>query len=103
LSTQGHAMGLALITGASAGLGTDFAHLFAADGHDVILVARRRERLEELAAELSSKHYVACYVEPCDLADSAALEALIVSLANQDLAVDYLVNNGGFGSNGKFW
>lgn len=91
----------ALITGASAGLGKDFAELFAADGHDVILVARREQRLRELASEISSKHGVAAHVEACDLADPDARTDLISRVAEHD--VDFLVNNAGFGSMGKFW
>lgn len=90
-----------LITGASAGLGADFARLFAADKHDVILVARRRERLEQLAAELTEQYGVRCTVEAVDLSDRAARDALLERLREEE--IDYLVNNAGYGSNGKFW
>src|SRR5690554_5182672 len=90
-----------LITGASAGLGADFARLFAADKHDVILVARRRERLEQLAAELTEQYGVQCTVEAVDLSDRAARDALLERLREEE--IDYLVNNAGYGSNGKFW
>lgn len=93
----------ALITGASSGLGKDFAELFAADGHDVILVARRRERLEEVAAEIRGRHDVQCYVEPADLSRREAPQELFDRLQEQNIPVDFLVNNAGFGSNGTFW
>lgn len=93
----------ALITGASAGLGEDFAKLFAADEHNLVLVARREERLRELADKLSERHGVTCHVIPTDLADAAARDALWESIESQGIEVDFLVNNAGFGSNGEFW
>lgn len=93
----------ALITGASAGLGVDFARLFAADHHDLILVARRRQRLEELAAELTAAHGISCQVEAVDLSDRAERDALLRRLTEQGVQIDYLVNNAGFGANGTFW
>ncbi len=93
----------ALITGASAGLGRDLAALFAADGHDVVLVARRRERLDEVAADLTERFGIQCYVEPADLAECDAPAELFERLKAQGVEVDFLVNNAGFGSNGTFW
>lgn len=93
----------ALITGASAGLGRDFAELFAADGHNVVLVARREQRLVELAEELRSRHDVECFVEPADLSDEAARADLFERVTANGIEVDFLVNNAGFGSNGTFW
>ena len=61
-------MGTALITGASAGLGAEYSRLFAADKHDLVLVARRRDRLEALARELESAHKVKARVVAADLA-----------------------------------
>jgi hypothetical protein len=92
----------ALITGASAGLGRDFAHLFAADGHDVILVARRRDRLDELARELSSAHGVTATVIAADLAQPGAARNIHDDVRARGLAVDFLVNNAGFGGTGAF-
>jgi short-subunit dehydrogenase len=93
---------VALITGASSGLGTDFARLFARDGHDVVLAARRRDRLEALAAELSASHRVEAHVVPADLGDPAAPRRIHDEVGRLGLEVDYLVNNAGFGTTGAF-
>jgi short-subunit dehydrogenase len=95
-------MALALITGASSGFGSEFARLFAGDGHDVVLVARRRERLEALARELEAKHGVRAHVIPLDLAGPDAVSALTGALAERGLTIEFLVNNAGFGSAGAF-
>lgn len=90
----------ALITGASAGLGAEFARQLAARGYDLVLVARRRERMEALAAELQQQHGVSVHVEAADLVDPAAPQALYDSLQAQGIAVDYLVNNAGIAGPG---
>jgi uncharacterized protein len=92
----------ALITGASAGLGAEFAWLFAADGHDVVLVARRKDKLEALATEITKKHTVAVDVLAEDLADHAAPERVFAEIGKRGLAVEFLVNNAGFGTSGAF-
>lgn len=92
----------ALVTGASAGLGVEFAKQLAARGVDLVLVARRRDRLEALAAELTGKHGVKTWVIPADLEDSAAPAAIVAEVERLGLEVDLLVNNAGFGSNGPF-
>ena len=94
--------GTALVTGASAGLGRDYARLFAADGHDVVLVARRRERLEELAREIGGKSGVQAHVLPLDLGDREAPRRCVEELRARGLAIDFLVNNAGLGTNGAF-
>ena len=87
---------LALVTGASSGIGTCFARALAARGYDLALVARRRDRLEELAAELPTT----THVFDCDLGRDAAL--LPARVREAGLEVDLLVNNAGFGSWGRF-
>ena len=94
--------GVALITGASGGLGTEFARLFAADGRDLVLVARRRDRLEALAAELSSHHGIAAHVVVADLAVPEGVALVISEVERLGLTITYLVNNAGFGSSGAF-
>ncbi|MEZ0375318.1 MAG: SDR family NAD(P)-dependent oxidoreductase [Candidatus Sericytochromatia bacterium] len=92
----------ALVTGASSGLGADFARQLAAQKANLVLVARRRERLEELASELRSKHEVEVTVVAMDLEDSDAPEELYDLLKARKLPVDILVNNAGFGVYGNF-
>lgn len=94
--------GTALVTGASAGLGRDYARLFAADGHDVVLVARRRERLEELARDIARASSVQTHVVALDLAERDAARRLVDELRTRGLAIDFLVNNAGLGTNGPF-
>lgn len=93
---------VALITGASAGLGEQFAQCFAKDGHDVILVARGAARMEALAQRLEQEHRVTAHVLPADLGQPDAPERLFEAVRAKGLAVDFLVNNAGFGSTGAF-
>lgn len=93
---------VSLITGASAGIGAAFARALAARGHDLVLTARRAERLEALAAELRQRHGVAATVLPADLADPATPRVLCDELHQHGLAVDWLVNNAGYGVPGSF-
>lgn len=90
-----------LITGASEGLGVEFARLAAAEGRDLILVARQAAKLEVLAAELRDRHKVAVEVWPTDLADAAEVETLWRKLALRR-RVEIVVNNAGLGYNGPF-
>lgn len=92
----------ALITGASAGLGVEFARLFAADGSDLVLVARRRERLEALAGEMKQRFGVNAHVLVSDLSKPDAPQQIADELARLGLQVDVLVNNAGFGARGLF-
>jgi short-subunit dehydrogenase len=87
---------LALITGASAGIGEAFARAYAARGCDVVLVARRLDRLEALAQELSHQHGVAAIALAADLAQFEAHRAIQQAIANRGRHVDILVNNAGF-------
>ncbi|SEL81842.1 SDR family NAD(P)-dependent oxidoreductase [Streptacidiphilus jiangxiensis] len=91
-----------LITGASAGLGAEFARRLAARGSDLVLVARRRERLEELAAELRARHRVRVHVVPMDLSAANPGQALAERLDALGLHVTSVVNNAGFASFGPF-
>ena len=86
----------ALVTGASSGIGEQFARQLAGRGHDLVLVARRADRLERLAAELPTEAHVVA----CDLATDAASLAGRVQELGAD--VDLLVNNAGFGTSGPF-
>ena len=94
--------GTALITGASSGIGAEFALQLAAAGHGVALVARRAERLHALAGELRARFGVRAEVLPCDLTDADARAALPGRLADAGLRVDVLVNNAGFATGGPF-
>lgn len=95
-------MGTALITGASAGLGLEYAKVFAADKHDLVLVARRREKLDQLAAELVKAHGIKALVIAADLQDPAAPQQIFDEVTKAGLQLEFLVNNAGFGSNGPF-
>ncbi len=92
----------ALITGASSGLGMEYAKLFAADKRDVVLVARRRDRLHALANELTGKRGIKAYVIAEDLVDPAAPQRIVEEVKRDGLQIDYLVNNAGFGATGLF-
>lgn len=93
-------MTTALITGASAGLGEGFARSLAAEGNDLILTARRADRLETLAAELRATHSVTVTVFAADLADAQAPAKLLAEIAAAGLAIDTLINNAGYGARG---
>jgi uncharacterized protein len=95
-------MATALITGASAGLGLEFAKRFAADGHDLVLVARRRDRLEALAGQLQQAHGVKAHVVAADLAVPDGPRRVLEEVRRLEVSVDFLVNNAGFGTSGAF-
>ncbi|MGW6709295.1 SDR family NAD(P)-dependent oxidoreductase, partial [Streptomyces sp. NPDC054956] len=86
-----------LITGASAGLGAAFARGFAAKGCDLVLVARDKSRLEEVAEGLAREFGSVCEVLPADLLDADGLDEVAERLADPERPVDILVNNAGFG------
>lgn len=92
----------ALVTGASAGIGEAFARELARRGFDLVLTARRAERLEALATELRERHAIEAIVAPLDLARPDAAEALVGALDEQGLHIDLLVNNAGYGLTGYF-
>jgi short-subunit dehydrogenase len=85
----------AMITGASEGIGRCFAEIFAKNGHDLVLVARSADKLEELAAELSTKYGIETHVFATDLIPVEAAKGLFDKLALKDINIDILVNNAG--------
>ena len=95
-------MNYVLITGASAGLGKEFAQQLAALGYNLILVARREETLRKLATELNDKHRVAVEVVGTDLTSPDSANSLANQVASSGWQLDGLINNAGFGYRGKF-
>jgi short-subunit dehydrogenase len=91
-----------LITGASSGFGEEFARQYAAQGHGLVLVARRLDRLEALAAALRQQHHVNVVVEQVDLSAVAAVIALHKRLTERGIFIDILINNAGHGLQGPF-
>lgn len=91
----------ALITGASSGIGAAFARHLAADGYNLILVARRRERLESLANELAQRHNVTAEVLTADLAKDEDIERVAQHIEKMN-TLDMLINNAGFSTMGPF-
>ena len=92
----------ALITGASSGIGLELARIFAADKSDLVLVARRRERLESLADQLRQRHGVKVTVLAHDLTAPGVSEALQQQLCEEGISISVLVNNAGFGAVGPY-
>ena len=92
----------ALVTGASSGIGLAFAHLLAAHGYEMVLVARRTDRLEAAARDLTAQYGVLVHVHTLDLSEPQAVERLTRWLVERDLAIDLLVNNAGFGVPGRY-
>lgn len=92
----------ALVTGASSGIGAAIAEQLAARGHHLTIVARREDRLDELAARIREEHGVGVEVMPCDLADPAARDRLVGSITANGRRVSVLVNNAGFATGGDF-
>ena len=90
-----------LITGASAGIGTELARVFAANGHRLALAARRADRLDAIAGEITTGGGKPPILIPCDLRDRDAADKIEAALRAADVEVEYLVNNAGFGLFGK--
>jgi len=90
----------ALVTGASSGIGRDLARLFAADGHDVILVARRADALASLASELTNQYKISATSIAADLTMPDTPSRLFDDVQRRNIAVDVVVNNAGFGLRG---
>jgi uncharacterized protein len=93
---------VALITGASAGIGEAFAHVFAAHDFDLVVTARREDRLRALASVLEEQHRIRVHVMPADLSQPDAPARLVDRLAAAQVTVDALVNNAGYGVPGGF-
>lgn len=102
MTTPSTPRSLCLLTGASSGIGHAMAHALARRGIDLILVARRRDRLEALAATLQATHGITAHVRPADLSDPVNAEALYRGLCAEGLTPDLLVNNAGMGIHGSF-
>lgn len=88
---------VALITGASGGIGEAFGHVLAADGYDLVLVARRDQELHRVKGVITSKNPVAVHVIALDLNEAGAVEALVAELAGRSLVPAIVINNAGFG------
>ena len=95
-------MGTALITGASSGIGFELAKLFAKDKHNLILIARRKDRLQQLAKELSDKYNIRVIEIAKDLSNPISAQEIYDTLKQKNIVVDYLVNNAGFIVYGAF-
>ena len=92
----------ALITGASAGIGLAFAREFAEQGFDVVLVARREDKLNEIATEIKAQYGAMAYVIAADLADPESPQMIFDSLKSKGINIDALVNNAGYAIEGGF-
>jgi short-subunit dehydrogenase len=93
---------IAVVTGASSGIGEEFARQLAARGYDLILIARRSERLRALGQQLQADHGVACVPIQADLATEKERDALCDQLESEGSRIEVLVNNAGFGTHGFF-
>src|SRR5947209_18654844 len=91
-----------LVTGASAGIGAEIARELASRGHGVTLVARREERLRELAEELERAHGVRVEVLAASVSGHESRKQLVQEVARRGLTVEVLINNAGFGTAGRF-
>jgi short-subunit dehydrogenase len=92
----------ALVTGASAGIGREFCIQLAALGYNLVMVARRADRMHALASELQSRHGTASLVLPADLARPESCRGIAAELRKRDIFVEFLVNNAGYGVAGRF-
>ena len=93
---------VALITGASTGIGKDLAYIHAEKGGDLIIIARSEDKLKKLKRELESKHNIKVKVIAKDLANAEATKEIYDEISKAGVEVEYLINNAGFGGLGKF-
>ncbi len=93
---------LALITGASSGIGEATSRVYASEGYDVFLVARREEKLSSLCQEISQAHDITAHYFCADLSKTNAATGIVEDLDRQELSVDILINNAGFGLEPEF-
>ena len=91
-----------LITGASSGIGKEMAYVYAENNYNLILVARRKENLEAIKQNIEQKHKIQVEIFDIDLSKTDSAELLYKEVSDQNLKVDVLINNAGFGINGKF-
>ncbi len=102
-STMGAPGSFALVTGASGGIGACFARALAERGRDLVIVARSKDKLEELRTEIAARHSARIEVIEQDLSEENSARRLVATLAQRKIEVDLLVNNAGFGAYGPFW
>lgn len=95
-------MKVTLITGASSGIGKEFARQLAEEGHNLVLVARSEDKLRKLCDELRKRHNITAHYVAVDLIDFEADERLFKETESNGMEVDWLINNAGFGSMGDF-
>lgn len=93
---------VALITGASTGIGRELAHIHAERGGDLVIVARSQDRLDSLKSELEKKHRIQVLVIAKDLSVQGAATELYQELKQRSIELEFLINNAGFGGRGKF-
>jgi short-subunit dehydrogenase len=93
---------VALITGASSGIGEDLAHIHAEHGHDLVIVARSEDKLNALKKELENKHDVKVKVLVKDLSNLNTAKEIYDELKSENIEIEYLINNAGFGGVGAF-
>ena len=92
----------ALVTGASAGIGTEFCRQLAAQGYQLVLVARRADKLQAVADELKADHGTHSLIITADLSQKGASQAIVKRLEEENIDIEYLVNNAGYGLPGSF-
>ena len=91
-----------LITGASSGLGKDFAILYAEKGYDLVLTARRESNLRSIASDLTSKYNISVAIIPADLGEPQSPYKIFNFCEESNIKIDILINNAGYGLTGEF-